>query len=386
MHLLATVTEPQGQNGRHGPSEAARRRRRGWGQRLTPKTFFDVCLALEAFGSFATAARSASNGANNPDDILYAAIVARVKSEITALPQPLRKTGLQVLDQFCRADGNREIGFMPHFFAETLTDNSEVNNTLLTELGAANFFCWMATVLYDDFIDEEGTPALLPFSNVAYRRSLEIYRAVLVDRPEHYRFVEAQYDLVDRANAWEVAHTRATVKESSISFAALPRYGNRMVLADRAFGHAVGPMLLAMRVPTAAEEQIAHVRAALQHYLIARQLNDDMHDWRDDLQAGQLSSVVSDLLRYAAVKPGTYSLDVLVPRLETYFLKQGLTRIGVQAIKHLRQANRALERSGLTADTGGFVHLLDDLQAYTQAALELQANEMAFVEAYKEQI
>jgi hypothetical protein len=155
------------------------------------------------------------------------------------------------------------------------------------------------------------------------------------------------------------------------------------VLADRAFGHTIGPMLLVRQLPGVHPRQVRLVQSALQHYLIARQLNDDIHDWRKDLRAGQLSVVVTDMLHAIRVRPGRYDVERLVARLERRFLRQGLDRQCIRLIEHSRACRRALAASGLTKPEGGFMRLVDDLEASALAAQRIRANEQAFLQAYR---
>ncbi len=314
----------------------------------------------------------------------HQAVLQMTKKQLSTLPTPLNITGLKVWDQMRRADRNHEIVLMPRFFASSLKQRPQLTEDCLQQLGAANFFCWISTIIYDDFIDEEGDPELLPLANVTHRLSLDTYRQTLPDHPELHDYIVKMYTTIDCANAWEIANTRAPIKSDSISLASLPYYGNRVVLADRAFGHAIGAMLLARLSGRVTKKQVYKIERALQHYLIARQLNDDLHDWRKDLRAGQLSTVVTDLLRDANVGPGNYKLAKLVARLEVHFFNHGLKKVCTQLIGHVAKCRAALASSHLMAETGGFITLLNDLEASALEAIEVQANEQAFLQSYQQ--
>ncbi|HSX31534.1 MAG TPA: hypothetical protein VLE99_06490 [Candidatus Saccharimonadales bacterium] len=315
---------------------------------------------------------------------LVDSIWAATRQYIEKLPEPLRTTGLSAWNDMRLADRNHEIVLLPWLFADTLTNANGINGQELQLLGEANVFCWIATVLYDDFIDEEGDPARLPIANVAYRASLERYRQVLVGRPELYARVERWYTAVDRANAWEVAHARARVVDGGLELAALPRYGNCTVLADRAFGHAIGPMLLALQVTGVRAAQLRKIERSLQHFLIARQLHDDIHDWRKDLQVGQLSVVVVDLLQRLRIRPRSYQLSTFVPRLERHFLRSGLSRQCIRLTAHTKACRQMLAASGIAKSAGGFLRLVNELEASAVAAVRIQSSRQAFLRAYQQ--
>ena len=315
---------------------------------------------------------------------LHTDILRDTKRYMSELPDELRKTGLDAWDAMRRADHNHEVVLMPHLFVDALKDMAPVGMQQLRLLGAANFFCWIAATIYDDFIDEEGEPGRLPVANTAYRLSLNLYRQALTVRPVLSRYVEHVYDQMDAANAWEVAHTRAVVAGEVITLPQLPNYDDRSVLARRALGHVLGPMLVAMLLPGIRPKQIDAIDKALQHYLIARQLNDDLHDWRKDLRAGHLSAIVVNLLHGAGVQPGKHKVMELVRELEKYFFKQGLYDACNLLTEHVHQARQALASSGVCGASGGFIHLLDDLEASAAAAVGVQTDEQAFLDAYRE--
>lgn len=314
--------------------------------------------------------------------ILYKDVCRRTKSELASLPSPLDKTSLNMWRQMIIADKNHEIVLMPKFFAETLIGCPDYLMAQCNNLGTANFYNWISTVIYDDFIDEEGSPGLLPLANITHRSSLQIYNEVLADTPYFNAYVEKLYRKVDTANAWEVANTRAEVNKGKISITNLPVYEERELLADRALGHVIGPILITMRLPKIQPEQIKAIEQAMKHYLIARQLNDDLHDWRKDLQAGHLSSVLTDMLDGIEVRTGVHDLEELIPKLEDYFLKRGLKIACQKLLEHISSSRRALNASMIVKNKGGFILLLDNLQISAEDALLVALNRQDFVKAY----
>jgi len=314
----------------------------------------------------------------------YKAVTDAVYDRLKTLPVSLRQPVMTVFEKLQIADTNHEIALMPQFFAESLIYQNPLKRSDMTLLGAANFLNWMATIIYDDFIDEEGQPELLPVANVTNRLSLQLYNEVVRHDMAAMRQVETWYTVVDQANAWEVQHTRMRVASDIITLTALPRYGNRHLLAQRALGHVVGPLLIARSIPDANTAQTRQIAAALNQYLIARQINDDLHDWRKDVQAGQISAVVADMLRQAHIITGQYTLNILVPKFERYFLKTGVQRTCTLLLSHVLRSRVAMQESRLMTNSGGFNKLLDDLEASAHQAIALQKNEQEFLRAFSE--
>lgn len=313
---------------------------------------------------------------------IYDRVLKATQEELKTLPAPLGRTGFSLWQQMYNADRNYEIALLPSYINELLID-SRASQHQLVLLGQANFYCWIATILYDDFLDEEGKPALLPLAHITQRLGFATYRNLLLDQPKLLAQIESYYLLVDRANAWEVAETRCRVHADTITFTKLPRYGSRRILAHRAYGHIMGSLLLLHQVPNATIRAKRLVERALEDYLIARQLNDDLHDWRKDLRVGQISAVLADLLRGAGIKAGSYPLDQLTEKLEAQFLQSGLRKTCRLLLKHVHQSQASLRASGLCHKGGAFFDILDDLASSAHAALAIQQRDQLFLQSYR---
>lgn len=311
--------------------------------------------------------------------LFLTAINARVRADMATWPDLLATMGEQMFSTLLHADTTGEIRLMPRLFANSLTTPPKIDDDQLTRLGAANVFFWIGGMLFDDFLDEEGKPELLPVATVSHRHALALYRQVTVRRPELYEYIEASCLRADQANAWEVMYTRAQVARGVIKLPELPGYGDHWALADRSIGHLFGPLLIARQLPSVTDVQFAQIEHGLRHYLIARQLNDDIHDWRKDLRTGQLSAVVVELLRGAGILPGSHKLTTLVPKIEQYFMDEGLRGAYDLFHEHVVIARESLEASGLIIAAGGLMDLITRQESAMHAALETKDNYQQFL-------
>lgn len=314
--------------------------------------------------------------------MLLSRIDTRVRADMAAWPDLLATMGGQMFNTLLRADKTGEIRLMPRLLVSSLTTPPKIDDDELVRLGAANVFFWIGGMLFDDFLDEEGRPELLPVATVSHRHALALYRQVTAPRPELYEYIEASCLRADQANAWEVMHTRAQVARGAIKLPGLPDYGDHWALADRSIGHLFGPLLIARQLPGVTDAQLAQIEHGLRHYLIARQLNDDIHDWRKDLRAGQLSAVVVELLRGASILPGSHKLTTLVPKIEQYFMDEGLRGAYDLFHDHVVIARESLEASGLIVATGGLMDLITRQESAMHAALETKDNYQQFLTTF----
>lgn len=312
----------------------------------------------------------------------YQKIKSTVRAELTRLPSSVRPAAMQMWKAICGVDKKHEIGSISYFFAESLKTRKPTNKQL-QKLGLANFYIWMAYTIYDDFFDDEGVPMMLPLANITMRKAFSAYSDVWEDKASD-KLVAEVFTRMDEANAWEMTHARASIEDAAITLpATLPRYGKNYLLADRAFGHVLGPLLITEHQKRISTEQCNSIYEGLRQFLIVRQLNDDIHDWQKDLQAGHLSPVVVHLLEKCGFASGTYSLAMATQRLEQYFWRQGLVELCKITLGHVKKCRYALKRNQLMIVDGEFGKLIDRLESAMLASQQIHNNQKDFLKTYQ---
>lgn len=299
------------------------------------------------------------------NEALDAAIFGFITKELGKLGPPLGQQAEAMLDRIKRANKQREISLLPKYFQSALHQTSESN---VTRLGIANVYCWLAYMAYDKMLDDGKGIDLLPLANIAHRKALSHYR---VSVPEAEGLVEATFTRMDQANAWELTHARAAVHEGILSITELPDYGNGHHLAARSFAHALGPLLIAIEAgQQLRSEPLQILRTAFSHYLIARQLNDDAHDWQEDIAQGQLTFVVTRLLR-AHNTSGEINLATALPHLQQLFRESVSQEIAEIMIAHCEKAKTLFQQSGLLKTGTMLEQLCSDLERSAEGMASL---------------
>lgn len=315
-------------------------------------------------------------------------IVERVTLAFKTLPAPLRKPALGMANHICRADQEREITQLPAFFASSLKKRpARITEELIRLLGTANVYVWIAYTIYDDILDNEGDAHLLPVANVALRRALDCYQRAASGKTGFAAYMAEVFDATDTANAWEVTHCRFEISqvEDRISIGELPDYGNRMVLARRSYPHALGPMaIMAVYGFDPKSNTWRIMQTAFRHFIIARQLNDDLHDWQSDLLSGQINYVVAVLLRTLRVHVGVYALSSFMPTLKQHFWQHVLPEICQTILKHITLSRQAFVRSGLLKPDNDIEHLLATMECSAKEALVKREDGQRFLQTFKD--
>jgi hypothetical protein len=126
------------------------------------------------------------------------------------------------------------------------------------------------------------------------------------------------------------------------------------------------------------------VHQAIVHYLTARQLNDDAHDWQIDLQNGHITYVVARILADERIKPGSYSLNTLLKRAEQRFWHHTLTDICRLMQQQTSLGRRILANLPELQQHNAITELLDGIDISAAETLTTQDQAQIFLKYYKQ--
>lgn len=285
----------------------------------------------------------------------------RAVKTLSALEEPVRTQALQFLGRIEKADTTREIAAISEFTAHALAD-VRISPAKLHILGEANVHSWIAYSIYDHILDKEADSALLPAANICMRIALAQYKQVLPARHPLQPLITQYFNKVDSISAWEITSCRAVVADGAITIDTLPDYQQYEVLAWRSCVHILGPLIVASFTPSLSGKDLDNLTSGLHHYLVARQLGDDIHDWREDLTVGRISAVVALLLaRQGLPEHSVQRLEVLTPAIQKDFLNIGALQISELILEHARQAFAELTEAGCNSSSEliGLIHRLE---------------------------
>ncbi len=305
-------------------------------------------------------------------------IQLEAKNIIYQLNKSLQKETLDSWIKISRADKNKEISHISQYFEQSIIrKTTQTNNDV--NLGIANFHAWMAYSLYDDLIDGEGLIESLPAANAMHRYSLIEYISLF---PKEQDFIIDVYNLVDSANSWELKNCRQSIINLKIDTTEVPDFRDGTILAERAYGHVLGPLLIA-RSLNLTKPQNTEIHNAFTHYLIARQLNDDLHDWKEDLRNGRMTFVTSHLINNLGIKNNQFDLEELISNLELFFWDKGLESVSKIITEHIEQSLRAFESTGIFDLHGPFfTKILSPMKSGVEKGLNALNDRKIFLLTY----
>lgn len=248
-------------------------------------------------------------------------------------------------------------------------------------LNLASLYGWLAYTIYDDILDGDAALDLIGSANTALRLSEAHFRAALPGSRLFEKRLQHTFNLMDQANTWEQVYALAKVKGNILSLPGkLPDYAGLDHLAERSLGHALASMGVA-ELAGKPPETTALLEKFFRHYLIARQLHDDAHDWESDLLAGRLTGVTATVLLDAGTTSGDINMPQTISMWRQTFWQTTCPAILESIFSHIYDANLLLDEMSL-ARAEVFLEWLQDLKLAAERTRDERLKAISFMDAY----
>jgi hypothetical protein len=347
-----------------------------------------VALCLQAF--------TALNQVTDAPDTLAAARAQVMKAHekrMAGIDKELQPAVNIVAQKILALDTKLPIVTLPEVMRTAVgASRNELSQQFLTNLGLASLYGWVAYTIIDDFLDGEGNMELLPGATWSLREMQQLFSEYFSDDKAYMKLLRYILDGIDTANAWEqrVAHYEAGKEGLILSTVRLPRYGRFAPLAARSLGHALPAVAVLKKLGYAADSSDTRLLLSFfKHFLIARQLNDDAHDWEEDLREGRLSSVATMLIQtYCTLhkkKIVEESWHTLIPALKELFWTEVVVGVVVEIDKHLDAAEKALKGCAAIRKPQEFQAMISRLRGATEKVRHERQRTLEFITTYQQE-
>ena len=216
--------------------------------------------------------------------------IQMVARKLSKLEPGLQERGLYSLGQMLITPISEEVTLLSIDLDSAL--GASLPKEIHVKLGAANLFGWMAFHLYDNCYEENGVSVELSLANICLRSATTLYCQVSEALKIKPSLVLQTLDAIDEAHAKEVADT-VELRQSLLN---QERWTGITVrhIAERSFGHCLGPLLVCHSLEPNLG-LLGQIKKLFNHYLTARQMCDDLHDWSKDFMEHRVTSVTKTL-------------------------------------------------------------------------------------------
>jgi hypothetical protein len=148
-------------------------------------------------------------------------------------------------------------------------------------------------------------------------------------------------------------------------------------------GHILGPVSMLVKLGYAIDSpEVKNLIAYFRNYLIAMQINDDAHDWEEDMRRGHLSTVVVMLLEDLNWPEGEIDLDSDLLELKKTFWFKTIAKAAKAAISYAERSRRALAMLPVLENPAPLEKFIVINENVARKALEQQKKSMDFVNTY----
>jgi hypothetical protein len=261
----------------------------------------------------------------------------------------------------------KSVTLLPYLFYQSLGKNGKkISEDFLIQCGLANLYGWIAYTIYDDFIDGEGKQNLLSLANFCLRQLTHIYNSIL-PQTDFADVFNQTMNKTDQANYWEIVNCYDQKK--------LPDFGDYSQLAQKSLGHALGPIAILYSLGfNKNSSEIKNTWIFFNHYLIARQLNDDAHDWEDDLKKGFINPVAVQIF-----KKSSHQKD-----FKEIFCHKVLIDVSNVILINITQAKKAISKINLIHHPKVILSLLKNPEQSAKKAIHEQTESLKFINEYQQ--
>lgn len=207
-----------------------------------------------------------------------------IEAEIFNLKIPNVDAVLKMHRKIRKADMKGEIGRINRIFHSSLKPEYnyrlKISPMQLKLLDKANIYTWIAYSIYDEVFDENDIISI-PSANALVRVAYSIYIQAGVPTT----LINDMFSIVDNANHTELS-LRSKKQHAPKDF--------EQLLFGKSIAHCLGQIWILSSLQIANKDVLSE---GFRNYCSARQLSDDVFDWRDDIMRGHYTYATTVIVK-----------------------------------------------------------------------------------------
>ena len=317
-------------------------------------------------------------------------ILITAEKRFRNLPPIMKKVAKREIEKTILHNYDKQMFLMPLYLKQALGENGgSISEELIAEMGLANTFYWTAFIIYDDFWDEDETadPQTLPTANLYARHYCDYFSSLLSETVGFRKWFHELMDELDAANTWETMECRTKVSDGIFFIPKkIPDYKNYDLKYQPASGQVLSPVaLFCLMGENLESSEVKNLISYFKNYLIAMQINDDAHDWREDMKRGHLSTVVVMMLEDWLNKyPQSKKIDLKKDKskLEKIYWFKTIKRVCKTALIYTEKSRKSLTKITLIENPTPLERLIKINEEVAQKALREQKNSLDLIKEF----
>lgn len=329
------------------------------------------------------------------EEKIYNNIIKKYKQRFADFPNDFKDEAVKIRDRVLRK--SKDVALLPFYFKNALGETGEkISDDFVVQLGLANLYGWAAYTIYDDFFDNDNNNSeILSLANICLRESVNIFSAVLPENSEYQKLCSKIFNEIDSANYFEAKYCRLEMKNKdfvlSENFLRLSASALRhSSLWQKSMGHSIGPLAIMFSLGySEGSPEIKNLITFFKNYITARQLNDDAHDWEQDLEMGILTPAVSLVIKeWRKSKPefvvmGFIDIKKHLPKFQQIFWRKTIVSICREILKRVKIAEADLNKIKIIKDKTFLKNMLSTPRDSAKKALSERNEALKFLREFK---
>jgi len=327
---------------------------------------------------------------NEKEEDMLNKILEMGEKRFSTLEEEIKGYALAEIKKTIKGNPDKQMSLMSYFMRKALGEKGEkFSDEFIAQLGLANIFFWTAFIIYDNFWDEdeEADPKILPVANLFARDFTTVFNSILPLELGFNEFFREIMDNLDAANTWETTHCRMKVEGTKVYVPEIiPDYGNFEQKYYPASAHILGPVAMLVKLGYAIDSsKVKNLIAYFKNYLIPKQINDDLHDWEEDLRRGNISTVVAMLLEDFGKDRKIIDLENDLAELQKIFWFKTLPKAGAIVLDFISKSQKYLAVMESLENRSPLEQYIFHEEKIIQEALSEQKATVDLLETYKGQ-
>lgn len=303
-------------------------------------------------------------------------LIDSIRKECLALPSPISKATQNAVSKMGdKALKDPHIILLPYFFLENCAggDPGAFDEKIMKLLCKAHFYGWCAYTAYDDILDDDSDYKALNVANIFLEKCIHAFYEATP--PSFHKSIRDILHLIDNSMYWERHNAWIPISKQ------LTYHDN--VIAQKSYGHMLAPLaILHMQGYTSVSSEYQSTQKFFHHYILARQLGDDAHDWEDDIKSGYLNPVAFHLFNLNDLsKPVTQDL---IDTAHEVFWEEIVLDVCTQIDNHCNKAEAALRKMSFLHNTEMFQKLISEKRTMIEQTREQQKKAHDFIKTYSQ--
>jgi len=296
--------------------------------------------------------KTSQNDLDISEKCIYTNSIKAFQKHLNTYPKTVQQALIKNTQRVLTDSEKYQIILLPFWFA-SLSKN-KISNKILICLAEANIWGWVTYRLYDDILDSKDKAPALPLANIAFLRLTELYFNSTITNYSAQKLFRQTIKTIEIANFRESIYMKS---------------GNEEHLSDKSLGAALPALtILLLTGYSVSSVEYKTTTKFFRHYLTLRQINDDAHDWQDDLENGT-TNFVAQLFEHKNRTPKVFWQDIH-------------PKIIKLCAQHLKLAREALKQLPASKYKPRLIEMLKSLSESLQQSKQQHKQTIDFINHY----